>query len=54
MRQKEEEEKRKTLEKNAELSRKQSEYNDQLSRARYKDQLKEQEKSHEQIRKENV
>ena len=54
LRTKEEEEKRKTMEKHSELSKKQADYNDQLSRNRYKDQLKEQEKSQEQIRKDNV
>ena len=54
MRQKEEEEKRKTIEKHAEQAKKQAEYNDQLSRSRYKDQLKEQESSQEKIRKDNV
>lgn len=48
------EEKRKNMDKHLENAKKQTEYNDQLARNRHKDQLKEQEKFQEQLRKDTV
>jgi len=52
--QKDAEEKRKNMDKQLENSKKQAEYNDQLVRTRHRDQLKEQEKFQENLRRENV
>ena len=52
--QKEGEEKRKNMDKHLENAKKQTEYNDQLARNRNRDQLKEQEKFQEQLRKDTV
>jgi len=42
------------MDKQLENSKKQAEYNDQLTRTRHRDHLKEQEKFQENLRRENV